>query len=350
MIWLTWRQFRGSAAVLLGVLALAVVALASTGPQLAEILRVSGQDFFDQLATDRAKKAVFLLGTAAAYAVPALVGVFWGAPMVARELEAGTHRLVWNQSITRTRWLASKLAITALGAAAAGSIGLVLTWWCRPLDEAVGQGLTDRGPMGVPRLWPELFGSRGVVPIGMAVLALAIGVTAGLLVRRSVAAMAVTLATVVGVQIVVPVFLQQHLLSPETLTTTVTADNFQGLRAFGPPPGESAGGTGPTIVEFEISLDRPGAWITSSRTLDPSGEVATELPSWVEECAPRPGTQSEGVDACFARFADEGYRQHATYFSADRFWALQWTETGILFGLAGLLVGFCFWRIRRDLT
>ena len=42
---------------------------------------------------------------------PAVIGAFWGAPLVARELEAGTHRLVWNQSVTRTRWLATKLGV-----------------------------------------------------------------------------------------------------------------------------------------------------------------------------------------------------------------------------------------------
>ncbi len=60
MIWLTWRQFRGSAALVLGALTLAAVALAVTGPQLADILRVSGEDFFTNLSTDDTKKAVFM--------------------------------------------------------------------------------------------------------------------------------------------------------------------------------------------------------------------------------------------------------------------------------------------------
>ena len=42
---------------------------------------------------------------------PAIVGIFWGAPLIARELETGTHRLVWNQTVTRTGWLATKLAL-----------------------------------------------------------------------------------------------------------------------------------------------------------------------------------------------------------------------------------------------
>ena len=49
-----------------------------------------------------------LFGTAL-IVVPAILGIFWGAPLITRELEAGTHRLVWSQSVSRTRWLAIKL-------------------------------------------------------------------------------------------------------------------------------------------------------------------------------------------------------------------------------------------------
>ena len=41
--------------------------------------------------------------------MPALIGAFWGAPLITREFEAGTFRLAWNQSVTRARWLAIKL-------------------------------------------------------------------------------------------------------------------------------------------------------------------------------------------------------------------------------------------------
>lgn len=36
-------------------------------------------------------------------AVPAVIGMFWGAPLISRELETGTHYLAWNQGVTRTR-------------------------------------------------------------------------------------------------------------------------------------------------------------------------------------------------------------------------------------------------------
>ena len=56
--------------------------------------------------------------------VPALIRLFWGAPLVSRELETGAFRLAWTQSVTRTRWLAVKLA--AAGLAAMAVAGLVV--------------------------------------------------------------------------------------------------------------------------------------------------------------------------------------------------------------------------------
>jgi ABC-2 family transporter protein len=345
MIWLTWRQFRGSALVVLGALAAAAIVLVITGPQLSDLFREAGEDFFARLGLDGPKQAVFYLGTGVVYGVPAVIGVFWGAPMIARELEAGTSRLVWTQSITRSRWLATKLGVTAAGAAVSGLSGVALTWWCAPIDHAVAKGYSDPGLLSVPRLWPQLFGARGVVPIGMAVLALAIGVTAGLVVRRSVPAMALTLVLVGAVQIVMPLVVQAHLLGPKQLTTTITQEKITELSARGEP-----GSSEVTVERMGISIDKPGAWITYNRTLDPSGAVADPLPAWTSDCAAPPGQEDPAADACFTRLADEGYRQRVEYQPADRFWPLQLIETGILLGLAGLLTGFCFWRIRRDLT
>ncbi|MFI0353765.1 hypothetical protein [Actinomadura sp. 9N407] len=146
MIWLSWRQFRAAAAMMFGALAALAAVLSLTGPGLADdystgIAACVAQgadgcsDFFQRFYHDNA--AAFLGLTAVMLVMPALVGLFWGAPLIARELEAGTHRLVWNQSITRTRWLAVKLALTGLAAMiAAGLCSLAVTWWSGPIDKS----------------------------------------------------------------------------------------------------------------------------------------------------------------------------------------------------------------------
>jgi hypothetical protein len=345
MMWLTWRQFRGSAAVILGALMVAAAALAVTGPHLADILKVSDAEFFTQVSKDNLRTAVYFVGWAAGYLVPAIIGAFWGAPMIAREIEAGTHRLVWNQSITRTRWLAAKLGVASLCAALAGSIGLVMTWWSGPIDEAVGLGYGDGEMLGTPRLWPEIFGSRGIVPIAMALLALAIGVAAGLLIRRTVAAMAVTFVAVAAVQILMPILVQDRLIGAETTTVTITSDNLRGLWMSGEP-----GAGDPRVEGIEVAVDKPGAWVTVNQTVDAQGESMKYLPAYAEDCAETPNSEPAVIEACFTRLADEGFRQEIAYHPASQFWALQWREAGLLLALAFGLAGFSFWRIRRDLT
>lgn len=349
MIWLTWRQFRASALVLLGCVAAAMAVLAGSGPSVSDLSASAGEGFLELFGADRLKSTIFHTSTAVLYVLPGLVGVFWGAPMVARELEAGTSRLVWTQSVTRTRWLATKLGVAGAAAAAVGSFGLALTLWSGPMDDAVAKGYRGNGLFAEPRLWPELFGTRGVVPIGMAVLALVIGVVLGMVIRRSVPAMAVTLAVVVAVQVVVPLAVQAHLLPKEQVEATITEENLTEVRAMGDVgPGDED----VIIDEIGISVGSPDAWITSNRTVGPSGRTVEQFPAWVTDCAPPPGRPSseQSVEACFTRLADEGYRQHVEYLPADRFWPLQLVETGVLLLVAGLLTGFCFWRIRRDLT
>ena len=144
--------------------------------------------------------------------MPAIVGVFWGAPLVARELEAGTHRLVWTQTVTRTRWLATKLAVIGLAAMAApGCSSLIVTWWSRSLDQAINAGQKQNGLFGMSRMRrrcsTRAASRRSPTPRSR----FALGVAAGIVVRRVVPAMAITLALFVAVQIVMPVFVREHL-------------------------------------------------------------------------------------------------------------------------------------------
>lgn len=84
---------------------------------------------------------LYLLGVVIILLAPAVIGLFWGAPLIARELETGTAALAWNQSVTRTRWLAVKLAVGGLAAmAVTEGLSLMQAWWAAPIGRAVGHG------------------------------------------------------------------------------------------------------------------------------------------------------------------------------------------------------------------
>jgi ABC-type transport system involved in multi-copper enzyme maturation permease subunit len=348
MIWLTWRQFRLQALILVGAVAVLAIFLAATGPGLADDYQQYAGSFLKQIQFDKINTYLYTVSQVLLYAAPPVIGAFWGAPLIARELEAGTHRLVWNQSITRTRWLVTKLAVTGLGAiVVTGLLSLAVTWWSDPIDEAIGTGQAA-GVFNVPRLLPPVFGARGVVPIGYAAFAFALGVAVGLVVRRSVVAIAITLAAVIAVQVLSPMLLRPHLMTPVKATVIVTTENMRGLQLSGPEEN-------PTVMRIEAKLEGEGNWKLSEHTVNSAGQAQKTLPSYVAECGPPPpnldtATPRPPMSSCFQRLADEGYRQQISYQPANRFWDLQWRETGVFVALAFLLVGFSFWRIRRDLT
>jgi ABC-2 family transporter protein len=356
MIWLSWRQTRAAAAMMAAALALLAAVLALTGPGLADdysrgIAACTNQSggcsgFFQRFF--HGNHTSFLAVTAVALVLPALIGLFWGAPLIARELEAGTHRLVWNQSITRTRWLAAKLGLVGLAAVSAAGLGsLAVSWWAGPLDKSAAGDF--------PRMAPLVFDARGIVPIAYAAFACALGVTVGMLVRRTLTAMALTLVVFVVVQIAMPLLVRPHLIPPIRSTIGVSASNLDGLMV--PPGGGSprarlqAPATGTDAGRFA------GAWVLSSQTIDASGRAVDTIPvSRSGPCGPPRGGPAQppagaapgaGLSACFAEINRLGYRQRVTYQPSSRFWAFQWHETGIYAALALGLAGFCFWWLRR---
>jgi ABC-type transport system involved in multi-copper enzyme maturation permease subunit len=354
MIWLTWRQFRAAAAMMSAALAGLAVILVLTGPGLADDYSTgiaactteSGgcSAFVNRFFQDH--QDAFLAVTAVVLVLPALIGLFWGAPLITRELEAGTHRLVWNQSITRTRWLAVKLGLVGLGAMTAAGLGsLAVDWWSNPIDKTAAD---------FARMEPLLFDARGIVPIGYAAFAFALGVTVGMLVRRTLPAMAITLAVFVAVQIAMPLLVRPHLIAPTRSTIEITKASLDGMSA---PRG---GGPMQLMLKAPDAGTFTGAWVLSSQAVDASGHAVDSIHlSRTGDCAPPRGGPAklpagaepgDELSACFAEIKRLGYRQRVTYQPASRFWLFQWYETGIYIALALGLAGFCFWRLRHRLS
>jgi ABC-type transport system involved in multi-copper enzyme maturation permease subunit len=334
MIWLTLRQFRTQAIVGAAILVAAAIALAINARMIASAWTDSGAaacpatgdcpaltSFSNATDTGRII-TLFVLGTALLYLVPPLVGVFWGAPLVARELETGTHRLVWNQSVTRDRWLAVKLAVLCGASMAfAGILSLVVWWSSDRIDENV-----------LNRLTPLLFGARGIVPIGYAAFAFVLGVAVGTLIRRTVPAMAVTLGVYVAAMGAMVLWGRAHLVPAKHLTQPLDLG-------------------GDTVQEFSIHPNGvlsvvadpgiKGAWILQNKTVDGAGHVFTG-PADPTQCG-----RDAGPKTCFAWVDSLGLRQSLSYQPASRFWELQWAETGVFLVLAALLAAFGFWWLRR---
>jgi hypothetical protein len=338
MIWLTWRQFRTAALAVFGGLAAFAVLLSITGPGMASeyatgfaACTAQGNcgDFLQRFYGDH--QSAFLAVTAVILLLPALIGIFWGAPLISRELETGTHRLVWNQSITRTYWLAVKLSLIGLAVmAVTGLAGLGVTWWSSSIDPVAAEQF--------PRLGSVLFDARGIVPIGYSAFGFILGVVVGMLIRRALPAMAVTLAVFVVIQVAMPTLVRPHLL-PATHTTVEISQSI--LDGFASSPQQ--GGQ----IHVQAKAPDPGGWLLASQTLDSSGQPVDTIPKPTSgACAPR----QDGISGCLAELTRLGYREQLTYHAPTRFWPFQWIETGIYLALALCLAAFCFWWLRRRMN
>ena len=344
MIWLTWRQFRAQTIVTAAFLAALAAALLVTGLNLAHLYETSGlatchgsgscgtlaSNFISQVK-DGISEKVFYAGIYIVYAAPAIIGVFWGAPLIAREIEAGTFRLAWSQSVSRARWVVAKLGLIGLAAmVTAELLALLTSWWASPVYRAAAAARSDS--LSIARIAPPLFGAQGIVPIGYAAFAFTLGVTAGLLIRRTIPAMAATLAGFALVQIAWPSWVRPHLISPVRETLPFSVARLDEVMI---------GSGGHMIVQDTAS--KPGAWILSNQAVKPGGQPFTGPPT--HACL------GQGLQACNASIARLHLNQVITYQPASRFWAFQLYETAIFLALAVALAGFCAWWIRhRRLT
>jgi hypothetical protein len=212
VLWLSFRQFRIQAIVVAAALVALAVVLVIVGVQLlddyhATVASCANSGGCSGAAADFVNKYQQMGEwlSALVLVVPGLIGVFWGAPLVARELESGTFRLAFTQSVSRARWTLGKLAVLGLaGMAVAGLCSLLVTWWSSPLDLVVGSGPFAH------------FDTRGIVPIGYAAFAFALGVAMGAVMRRTVAAMGATLVAFAVVRVAFIEWVRPHLMAPLT--------------------------------------------------------------------------------------------------------------------------------------
>jgi ABC-type transport system involved in multi-copper enzyme maturation permease subunit len=364
MIRLSMLQLRVQAITAAVALIAFAVLLAATGPHLASLYAASGlrgcqpascgqraSSFLQQVNSTSPYATVDLFSIIIIALTPAITGLFWGAPLLARELETGTFALAWSQSVTRARWLAVKLTVGCVAAiAVTEALSLLFAWWAAPLGQAAGLGGSGSG-LAMNRFNPLAFVTHGITPLGYAAFAFTLGVTAGALIRRTIPAMAVTLAIFAALQVAMPLWVRPNLAPPDRTVIPVTS------LGAAIPSETGAGGTIFTLFAITIP-GQPGAWLLSSGPVNAAGQATSTAPAActsVEGTSPSPGTNQgaspEGATTGPVAFrgclASHGIREAITYQPASRYWRFQATETAIYLALALALAGYCFRRLSR---
>ena len=345
MIRFAWRQFRFQALVVFGLVVAVALFFVFTGPHLANLYvelkscKVHGdcQSLTNSLLNQYNKELPFVQALNLIF--PALLGMFWGAPLIARELESGTFRLAWTQGVTRARWVLAKLAVVG-GASmlAMGLLSWMFTWWASPIDT-----------LNATRFGSNVFDTSYIAPIGYAAFAFALGVTAGVLWRRTVPAMATTIAVYIAVRVPFDHFVRPNLLSPVTLAASLKKVGNIGFERT--PNGVS-------FIAGDVS--RPNALVASTSVVGRHGGEVTQ--QWLRNhCrtllqlnSPSPG---KGVHVttgirpkAFTECIDQitkSFHEVLLYQPASRFWTFQWIEMSIYLVIAVLLGAISYWWVRR---
>ncbi|MFG2407598.1 hypothetical protein ACGFR8_25325 [Streptomyces brevispora] len=296
-----------------GVIALAGIALmavarwvlsdatdtfAGTGCSVQHVVQGCGIPVSHFLSVETYFKRALLYSGIVMMVLPAAIGLFVSGPMIGRELEDGTYRLSWSQSVTPTRWLAAKLAVPAvLTVAGVSVLSAVYAWaWSR------GRGTN----YATQWFEPEAYGAMGPAPVGYALLCLAVGALAGVLIRRTLPAMAVTAAAYVAAAVVMNSV--RSGLWPMRTDTTALGTEFRYPSA---------------------ASDVAVGWMTGDGTR--LGDTTCIDATDVNACMARHGATSQYLD----------------YHPAAHFWPLQLVETGILLVVAAALVAVAFRVLRR---
>jgi hypothetical protein len=147
-------------------------------------------------------------------------------------------------------------------------------------------------------------------------------------------------------------WLRPHLLPPVRKTMSLLgADQFNFVSSNGSPLTIDAQGSGP-----------PNSWTLSSELLTNSGHVASSAqraaflhhycphvalpPSGMPGHRAANGPSPAAFEACRAQ-AVRVFHLVVTYEPANRYWTLQWLETGVFVLLALICAAACYWRVVR---
>lgn len=256
------------------------------------------------------------------------IGMFIGAPLLARELESGTFRFAWTQSAGRGRWLIAKLGIlTALTVLCSFALAAVAAWWVEPFNHV---GLTNRWQAG------QFDVTRLTLP-AWTLFALAMGVTLGVVTRRALTAMALSSATMMGILTASFWRFDQFLLSlgasSERVPLRGHLEVLLGPLNYAAPPSRA---WVPTSNRWLVS-----GWLTRfGHRLSPTEAESALSHALQAEAA---GFRKNGADAWLR---EHHYTYGVTFQPASHYAIVQGILAGTLVTMALLLVGFTIQRVR----
>lgn len=263
-------------------------------------------------------------------AVPALVGMFWGVPLLTREFETGTFRLAWTQTVSRRRWLLTKLVLVGLATfVLAALLTLAMTWWYRDIDQVAG-------------VTYSAFDTRDVAPVSYAVFAFFLGALVGAVIRRTLPAMATTLAAFVFVRVAMTLWVRPHLLTPMHSATSLLTSREFGLlfRSY-------------NDLTINVRAAGPkGSWVLGSDLVNQAGHAVSTSQAAAFVHGHCPGIQAglpspTAMDACRQSVA-RAFHFVVTYQPASNYWTFQWLESGIFLALSLAAAAACYvWVTRR---
>jgi hypothetical protein len=327
MAWVVWRQHRLAVAGVLALVAAAAALVLFEGAQLhhayAAVIacRPAGSGACQQAAANFSDNYSATAGivTALLQAVPALIGAFAGAPLLAGVFESGTFRYVFTQGFGRTRWATAKLvSLAVVVAAAAGAFSIVFSWAYGPLLGMKGYGYSS--------LYSLFFDLRGISFVAWTLAAFAIGVLAGVLIRRVLPAMFATLAAYSGLAPVTALFLRPHYRGALQTTNPNIGPPAQVISQWWALHGKSVG-----LPALSTALRPVDVRVVTAGVFQPGPSTPPNF---------------DPVNYLFAH----GFSLVTSYQPGSWFWPFQLIEGAWLLVLSVLLGAAAIWLVRRRAT
>jgi hypothetical protein len=318
VVWVVWRQQRFQVSVSLALIFTVALGLVFLRLNVVGALQDAGASPCEQTGTACLNPAFDVIsdryGRIASVvplimlALPPLLGALAGGPLFAREYEQGTQILALTKSVGPLRWWATKTVVAGVPPALALlALGLVNTWAMQPMAAFVARSMITPG-----------FETRGITPTAYFILAFAVAVTAGILLRNTAAAIGTSIAVYVACLLVLGFF------RPNYLTPVDFVDPLPNVAGVGAQaPGNAA-----------------AAWEIDNFFMNAAGDPVTVRfdecgdPSSYQQCALDQGVTAEVI----------------RYQPADRYWAIQGIEGGLAVATGAAVLALGLVRLRRRVT